>query len=46
MAKKGLGSGLDALFGSGAELKEDAGMLNLPIIKAQNLCSRNSQQNR
>lgn len=35
MAKKGLGSGLDALFGSGAELKEDAGLLNLPIIKVE-----------
>ena len=35
MAKKGLGSGLDALFGSGAELKEDAGLLNLPISKVE-----------
>ena len=31
MGKKGLGSGLDALFGGGADLKEDAGLLNLPI---------------
>ena len=30
-----MGSGLDALFGSGAELKEDAGLLNLPISKVE-----------
>ena len=35
MAKKGLGSGLDALFGSDADLKEDAGLLNLPISKVE-----------
>ena len=35
MAKKGLGSGLDALFGSDADLKEDAGLLNLPIGKVE-----------
>ena len=35
MAKKGLGSGLDALFGSDADLKKDAGLLNLPISKVE-----------
>ena len=35
MGKKGLGSGLDALFGSDADLKEDAGLLNLPISKVE-----------
>ena len=35
MAKKGLDSGLDALFGSDADLKEDAGLLNLPISKVE-----------
>lgn len=35
MAKKGLGSGLDALFGNDADLKEDAGLLNLPISKVE-----------
>lgn len=35
MAKKGLGSGLDALFGGDAERKEDAGLLNLPLSKVE-----------
>ena len=35
MAKKGLGSGLDALFGGDADRKEDAGLLNLPISKVE-----------
>jgi len=35
MAKKGLGSGLDALFGGNAEGNEDAGLLNLPIGKVE-----------
>ncbi len=35
MAKKGLGSGLDALFGGDADLKEEAGLLNLPISKVE-----------
>lgn len=35
MAKKGLGSGLDALFGGDTDLKEDAGLLNLPISKVE-----------
>ena len=35
MAKQGLGSGLDALFGGDADRKEDAGLLNLPISKVE-----------
>ena len=35
MAKKGLGSGLDALFGGDAELREDASLLSLPIGKVE-----------
>ena len=35
MAKKGLGSGLDALFGADTDLREDAGLLNLPISKVE-----------
>ena len=35
MAKKGLGSGLDALFGGDAELREDASLLSLPIAKVE-----------
>ena len=35
MAKKGLGSGLDALFGGDTELREDASLLNLPISKVE-----------
>ncbi|MBR3059808.1 MAG: ParB/RepB/Spo0J family partition protein [Oscillospiraceae bacterium] len=35
MAKKGLGSGLDALFGGDAERKEGAGLLNLPLSKVE-----------
>ncbi len=35
MAKKGLGSGLDALFGGNAELREDVSLLSLPIGKVE-----------
>ena len=35
MAKKGLGSGLDALFGGDTELREDASLLSLPISKVE-----------
>ena len=35
MAKKGLGSGLDALFGGDAELREDASLLSLSIGKVE-----------
>ena len=35
MAKKGLGSGLNALFGEDTELREEAGLLTLPISKVE-----------